>query len=296
MVPHTKIMQIIFIFLIFLQTSLFSYDLMSDYTFSNSTITGKDLFPEIDQDIFIYRIPNGKNRVSLNSNRIIEKFKKYGIEINKRGIRRVKFIRISGNICLDCIADYIVEEFQSLYPMMEVERVFIYPKHDLKKLPEDYSIIFKNSNLKKSEGYFYIESNRRKKIHFKYVLKAFLTVIKSTDRIRRGSIIDFENTYSKQIEFKRFRNSYITENQLGGIIAKSYIPKDRELTDRQVSKIKLIKRSQYIKGFIRDGVVYIEVEVKALQSGGVDDVIRVETPDGAKLRAKIINGKLVQIL
>jgi len=297
MVPSHKFMKLIFIFLIFLQTSLFSqYDLMNDYIFSNSTITGKDLFPDIDQDIFIYRVPNGKTRVSINSSRVIEKFKQYGIEINKRGVRRVKFIKVPKHIYLDSISDYIVEEFQNLYPMMEVEKVYIYPKRNIKKLPENYSIIFKNSNLKKSEGYFYIENERREKVHFKYVVKAFINIIKSAERIHRGSILDFENTYSRQIEFKRFRNSYIKENQLGRIIAKSYIPKDRELTERQISKIKLIKRGQYIKGFIRDGVVYIEVEVKALQSGGIEDLISVETPEGVRLRAKIISGKLVKIL
>ena len=297
MVPLKNIYEIHFYSSNLFRTELFpQYDLMSDYTFTNSTITGRDIFPEIKKDIFIYRIPNKKNKIFINSNRIAEKFKQYGIKINKKGIRRVKFIRISPDICLECIGDYIAEEFQNFYPILDIEKVFIYPKNAIELFPEDYSIIFKSSNLKKSEGYFYIESDRKQKVHFKYKIKAYLMVIKSAERIKRGTIIDHENTYSQFIEFERFRHNYVTENQLGGIIAKSYIPKDRELTTRQIAKIKLIKRNQYVRGFLRDGVVYIEVEVKALQSGGVDDIIRIETPEGTKLRAKIISGKLVKIL
>jgi len=295
MVPFT--IRYIFTFLTFLSATLFAeYELTADYTFTNSTITGKDIFPDIEQDIFIYKVPNRKGKIYINSNKIIEKFKKYGIEIDKRGVRRVKFIRVSPDACLECIEDYIAEEFENFYSILDIEKVSVYPKNVIKIFPKDYSIVFKNSNLKKSEGYFYLEDNRQNKFHFKYIIKAFLTVIKSAERIRRGTIIDLDNTYSKLVRFKRFRNGYITENQLGDIIAKSYIPKDRELTERQTSKIKLVKRNQYVRGFLKDGVVYIEVEVKALQSGGVDDIIRIETPEGVKLRAKIINSKLVRIL
>jgi len=289
-------MKLLYSFFFLFQTILFSqFNLDSDYVFYDSVITAKNIFPEIEQDIFIYKLNKNRRSVTLNPNQIISKFKQYGISVNKNGVRRVKFIRVSRDICLDCLGDYIAEEFQNFYPILDVEQVLVFPKKAIKDMPEDYSIIFKNSNLRRSNGYFYIQTDNRRKIHFKYKLKAYLTVIKTSERVRRGTILDSGNTYSTNIKFSRFKSNYITENQLGNIIAKTYIPKDREITDRQIEKIKLIKRNQYIKGFIKDGVVYVEVEVRALQSGGVDDIIRVESPDGARLRGKIINAKLVEI-
>jgi len=290
-------MKFLFLSITLFLNSLFSqYDLDSDYVFYDSVITAQNIFPEIEQDIFIYKLNKNKRSITLNPNQIISKFKKYGIQVNKNGVRRVKFIRVSRDICLDCLGDYISEEFQSFYPMLDIEKVLVFPKNLIKNMPEDYSIIFKNSNLRRSNGYFYIQTDNRRKIHFKYKLKAYLDVIKTAERVRRGTILDSSNTYSKTIKFSRFKSSYITENQLGNIIAKSYIPKDREITERQIEKIKLIKRNQFVQGFIKDGAVYIEVEVRALQSGGVDEIIRVESPDGAKLRGKIVNSKLIEIL
>lgn len=285
-----------FILLIFFQIFLFSqYILMSDYIFQNSTITGKDIFPEIEQDIFIYKVSNKKNSFSINANDIVNRFKKYGIEVKKQKIKRVKFIRVSSDVCLDCLSGYITDEFQNSYSFLDIEEVFIYPKRSITNFPDDYTVVFKSSNLKKSEGYFYIEERNRRKIHFKFVIKAFLNVIKSSERIKKGSVIDEDNIYYETVKFKRLLNGYITENQLGSIIAKSYIPKDRELIDRMVKKIDVINRNQFVKGFINDGSIYIEIEVKALQSGGIDDVIQIETPEGSKLRAKIISSKLVEI-
>lgn len=285
------------VILILTLTTLFSnYTLRSDYTFSSSIITARDLFPSIDKNIFIYKAPKDRFSFYVNANDIEEILKKYGIAIEKDGVRRVKFTHVPEDLCLQCISDQIMDEYINFYPSMIVENVYVYPKYELKELPENYSILFRKSDLRRSEGYFYIEDDKRDKIHFKYIVKAFLNVIKSSQSIRRGEIIDSGNTYSEIIKFDRYRSSYISEGQLGEIVARNYIPKDRELTDRVVEKLKVIERNQIVKGFIRDGSIYIEVEVRALESGGVDDIIEIETPEGAKLRAKVVSRKMVKIL
>ena len=83
---------------------------------------------------------------------------------------------------------------------------------------------------------------------------------------------------------------------MGNVVAKTYIPKNRAILLRSVAKMQVVKRGQYIKGILEDGVVYIEVEVKVLKSGGIGDIIWIETPNGTRLRAKIIDGKSVKIL
>ena len=273
-----------------------NYALKTDYIFSNPIITAKTLFPNIEQDIFIYKAPKNRFTFFLNSNQIIEKLRKYGIEINKNGVRRVKFTYLSEEISLEEISDEIYDEYSQFYPSMIIDEVIVVPKHQLNKLPENYSLVFRESNLRRSKGYFYIEDERDNKIHFKYIINASLDVLKSSQTIRRGEVIDETNTYPQTIKFDRYRSSYLSEEKLSKVVAKHYIPRDRELTDRVVEKLKVIKRNQIVKGFLQDGAVYIEVEVRTLNSGGVGDFINIETSEGAKLKAKIISSKMVQIL
>jgi flagella basal body P-ring formation protein FlgA len=269
---------------------------MEDYIYNSNKIYSEDMFPEIDKSFKLYDLSPDEKSFSVNSKDLIEAFKRNGIELQKNSVRRVRFIKVSREICLDCISDYITEEFENFYPFMNIEKVFVYPKYEIEALPDNYSVVFKGSDLRRADGYFYIEDQNREKIHFKYVIKASLSVVKSSLSIRRGDIVDKTNTVVEDIPFERFKNGYISSAQLGEIIAKVYIPKDRELLDRHVEKINVVERGSFIRGFIKDGLVYIEVEVQALQGGGVDDIIQIETPDGARLRAKIISRKLVKIL
>jgi len=292
-------MKNIVVLLLIITPLISDFTLKSDYTFSNSIITAKDIFPSIQKkNIFIYKAPKNRFSFYLNSKDIKKILHQYGIEVDDNRIRRVKFTYVPKDmlIYLDAISEQIMEEYRSYYPYITVEDVHIFPKYQLKNFPDNYSIVFRETNLRRSEGYFYIEDENGEKIHFKYIVDAFVNVIKTSQSIRRGEIIDAGNTYSEIVKFDRYRSSYISEEQLGEIVAKHYIPKDRALTTRAVEKLKLIKRNQIVKGFIQDGAIYIEIEVKALTGGGINDIIEIETSEGAKLRAKIVSQKMVQIL
>jgi flagella basal body P-ring formation protein FlgA len=284
------------ILIYFLTISLYSnFQLYPDYTFKKSVITASDIFPEIQQMIYIYNAKN-KTRVSLSAESIVQKLKRYGIEVSKNGVRHVRFVKIKKDIDLISISDELFSLFENEYPSMIINDIHITPKHPLNFLPEHYILNFKNSNLKRSQGFFYIETTSGKKIHFKYYIDAIVELIQSNQRIKRNDIIDEANTKISSIKFTNFRGKYIKNSQIGNVVAKTYIPKNRAILLRSVTKIQVVKRGQYIKGILEDGVIYIEVEVKILKSGGIGDIIWIETPNGNRLRAKIIDGKSVKIL
>ena len=284
------------LFLIFSISLFGEYLLKSDYTFSNPIITAKTLFPNIQKDIFIYKAPENRFSFYLNSNQIVEALRKYGFKISNNGIRRVKFTYVPQNLSLAPIREEILDNFFTTYPNIDIHHIDIIPKHPLKKLPESWSLIFRESNLRRSSGYFYIEDERGNKIHFKYIVDGSIYLLKSDRNIRKGEIIDNSNTYPDITKFDRYRGSYLSEEQLGKVVAKHYIPKDRAITSRMVEKLKVIQRNQIVRGFIQDGAVYIETDIRTLQGGGVGDIITIETSEGAILKAKIVSSKLVQIL
>ena len=292
------IMKILFftILISLLPINLYSdFKLYPDYTFTKSVITASDLFPDIRRTIYIYNAKK-KTRISLSAENIAKKLKRYGIEINKNGVRHVRFVKVKKNIDLTPISDEVFSLFENEYPSMIINDIHITPKHPLNYLPEYYTLNFKNSNLRRSQGFFYIETASGKKIHFKYYVDAVIELIQSSQRIRRNEIIDETNTETSSVKFTNFRGKYIDSSQLGNVVAKTYIPKNRAILLRSVAKMQVVKRGQYIKGILEDGVVYIEVEVKVLKSGGIGDIIWIETPNGTRLRAKIIDGKSVKIL
>jgi flagella basal body P-ring formation protein FlgA len=288
-------MNRIFIFTIFLINSLFSYTLLSDYAFSSNLITSKDIFPNLQKEIFIYKVPENRDKIFISSRDLIDGFKKYGVELDDGGNRRIRFIRVPDNLDLERLENFIYDEFSDFYPFMEIENLSVTPKYDIENMPEDYSIIFSRRDLHHSQGYFYLETDNHDRIYFKYSINATIRVLKSSERIRKGEIIDSRNSYLTDMKFERFRSEYITEDQLGSIQAKTYIPTDRELTSRLVEKMKVVQRGSVLKGFIQDGTIYIEIEVTALEDGGIGDEIQIKSFDGKILKGKIINSKYIKV-
>jgi flagella basal body P-ring formation protein FlgA len=273
-----------------------AYTLQSDYPFRSNLITSKEIFPDLNKDIFIYKAQSETDKIFINSRDLIATFDKYGVFIEDGGNRRVRFVRVPENLDIERLVDFVYGEFSETYPSMEIEDISVTPKYTIETMPEEFSIIFSQRDLKHAQGYFYVETNSRDRIYFKYSVNAYLEVFKSSERVRKGQILDNYNTYPTKIRFKRFRSEYVTEEQLGSIQAKSYIPKDRDLTMRIVEKMVVVKRGAILKGFVEDGSIYIEIEVTALQDGGIGDEIQIKTYDGTILKGVIMNSKYVKVL
>ncbi len=181
---------------------------------------------------------------------------------------------------------------------MDIKNIQIFPKNenDNINIPNNYNLIINDSDLQKSKGLFYIEDTNGNKSYFKFSIDGYLEILKSSINIQRGEFITSSNTIHSTIKFDRYRGDYISASKLNNVVAKGYIPKDREILDRNIEKNHVISKGQMVKGFINDGHIYIETEVKALQNGGIDDFIQVETLEGIRLKAIVINGSFVKIL
>ena len=272
--------------------------LNDEYIVNNKNIYAKDIYKEIPKknNFLIGNFENNSTKFYISTMDLIEQFNKNNVSVETTNIRKIKFTYVPAKICINCIADSLQKEFQAKYPDMEIKDISVTPKNDINYLPERYQIVINDSELQKSNGLFYIDDSDGNRIHFKFNIEAYIEIVKSSTNIQKGEALTSSNTIVQKMKFERFRGDYLSVQDLNDVVAKGYIPKDRELFNRNIEKNSVVLKGQMLKGFIRDGNVYMETEVKALQNGGFNDSIQVETTDGIRLKAIIISSGLVKIL
>ncbi len=279
-------------------TFALSLILNDEYIVNNKSIYAKDIYKSISKknNFLIGNFEHDSTKFYISTMDLIEQFNKNNISVDKTNIRQIKFTYVPATLCINCIADSLQKEFQKKYPDMDIVNVIVTPKNNIDSLPDKYEIVINDSDIQKSNGLFYIEDSDGNRIHFKFNIEAYIEIVKSSTNIQKGEALTSSNTVVQKMKFERFRGDYLSVQDLNDIVAKGYIPKDRELFNRNIEKNSVVLKGQMLKGFIRDGNVYMETEVKALQNGGFNDSIQVETTDGIRLKAIIISSGLVKIL
>ena len=272
------------------------FELEPKYIFQGDYITSFDIFPEVGKNIFIHKPNKEDNVFYLDADEIVKKFKEHDVTVEQDRIRRVKFIRLNPMICITDIAEIIEELFLQKYPNLHIEDLEIFPKNYIDELPKDYQINIKQSTMKRNEGYFYLETKDRKRFYFTYKVDGGFTVFKASKNFDRDDVIEFDDVYPDEIKFRYAKDDYIKEKQLGLIQAKRIIPRDTPLTYKLIRTKPVIERGDIVKAFLKNGLILIKVDVKAITSGATGDIITVRTLDNnTNLKAKILSKELVEI-
>jgi flagella basal body P-ring formation protein FlgA len=293
--------KLFIIFFIFV-TSVFAEKLIlkSNYDISNRTVYSTDLFENLDKKFEITKIPSHSFEKKVPVSKIKSIFKQNGIILNDVPNAFYVSFKSKMNFDSDRIKNKLYNEFTEYYDQLEIEAITIEPttKTNLDSFTIENINISKFA-LNKSKGtlsvHFRNSENTTKNIYFKFEIIGKQKLLLSSRNIEKGEILSKDNISYTFVPFTKKQVS-TTMNILNNkyLCASRNIRKGSLITDNLVEKLDVIKKGSNVTVVYSKGVIDIEFNGTALQSGSFDDIIIVERGD-KKYKARIIDTGLVAI-
>lgn len=194
----------------------------------------------------------------------------------------------------------LIKEFKTNYPQIEIISLEL---NTQSSLPEDFNqyVFLKlgNHNFEKADGFIKAEFKTpeqfKKNIFFKYFLKAKLEVLQSTRPISRNENLSPASFKIVKIPFDKVPSGILKKDEIANLIAKSNIRENMILKYNMFKTKTLIQRNDSVYGVMKDGDLSIIIELKAMQSGNLNQRIRLKNKEGKVVHGKVISKNYVEI-
>ncbi|WP_276882688.1 flagellar basal body P-ring formation chaperone FlgA [Campylobacter cuniculorum] len=195
---------------------------------------------------------------------------------------------------LDQIKIALAKEFTNNFPKIAIKTI------DLKisSLPKDFEeyefLRLADAKFNRSIGFgraeFKTAKNEQKNIFFKYFIKAYLEVVKSTSAIKKGDKLEALHYKGVLIDFDKMPLNALSLEDTHNLIAKTNIRKNTILKENMFKINALIKKNDPIIGVLKDEGIDVLIELIALNSGDLNEKIRAKNKEG-KVMQGIVIGK-----
>ncbi|KAB0580553.1 flagellar basal body P-ring formation protein FlgA [Campylobacter volucris] len=194
----------------------------------------------------------------------------------------------------------LIKEFKTNYPQIEIISLEL---NTQSSLPEDFNqyVFLKlgNHNFEKADGFIKAEFKTpeqfKKNIFFKYFLKAKLEVLQSTRLISRNENLSPASFKIVKIPFDKVPSGILKKDEIANLIAKSNIRENMILKYNMFKTKTLIQRNDSVYGVMKDGDLSMIIELKAMQSGNLNQRIRLKNKEGKVVHGKVISKNYVEI-
>jgi len=196
----------------------------------------------------------------------------------------------------------LIKKFKQHYPNMKIEHLFISP---LSTPPRDFesykmkAIYISQASLHQYKGTFsilYVNKTKERRLFYKYLLDAKLSLYKTIRTIKRGEIIDSDNVELSLGKFDSVRFEPINGNYLGNYVAKRDIQEDKIIFKKDLKIIPDIKRGDSIDAILFDSGIEARFNVTAMQDGIIGEIIRVRKKHQKVFKAKVLSKTQVEII
>ncbi|TLD84487.1 flagellar basal body P-ring formation protein FlgA [Helicobacter sp. MIT 11-5569] len=264
--------------------------LSKEYKFKGQEIYAKDLFPQLENNFLLLRIPSNTNSYQVKSSQILAQFENEGIEVGAESpiiTFKREFSGEQNGIKSHILAEFLKEYKKNNIQIQEIHLEQVTPvnfKEDAIK-----SIDFHPKLLKRNTGSFDIlvqetsgEQTRNRKVYFKYIIDAKLQAIQTSEPISGRQSVNHNNAHLVWIPFERISSPLMQESEMGKVAVRSYTPKNTIITrDRLIPKRVVKKGDKLLIGVVEDGVL-LEFTLEAQKDGAVGDKIKARVIDGKK--------------
>jgi flagella basal body P-ring formation protein FlgA len=197
------------------------------------------------------------------------------------------------------ILDSLKRAYNMEYPFLNILNITVKPTNysDIRDFKIDKIDIRKNI-LKKNKNTFSVyfkRENKTKRIFFKYKVNATLNILVATKNILKDEIISTRNTKIKMIAFRSLYTLPMSIKDLGKVSSKKYITKNSTISSTLIQIIPDIRRRDLVVAKYLDGMLSVELEVVALDTGFIGQMIRVKDKKKKIYKVKIIDKGVVRI-
>ncbi len=194
----------------------------------------------------------------------------------------------------------------------EIKTIYLKEYKDLKleietinlEIPERFShslIIsyeLNPTNKLKKDGVVFLklENEPNLRLPVRYSVIASMQAFKSISAIKKDENITAHNTKKEHIAFGALSNPLL-EGAIDKVSAKNFIPPDTLLNADKTQDLIIVRKNDIITGVYEEGQISIEISLKALENGSLNQIIQAKNVESNKiLKAKVLSSSKVQIL
>nr|WP_187939345.1 flagellar basal body P-ring formation chaperone FlgA [Helicobacter pylori] len=154
------------------------------------------------------------------------------------------------------------------------------------------------SNKLKKDGVVFLrlENEPNLRLPVRYSVIGSMQAFKSVSAIKKDENITANNTQKERVLFGALSNPLL-EGAIDKVSAKHFIPPDTLLSADKTQALIIVRKNDIITGVYEEGQISIEISLKALENGALNQVIQAKNLESNKiLKAKVLSGSKAQIL
>ncbi|MFP6192667.1 flagellar basal body P-ring formation chaperone FlgA [Helicobacter pylori] len=154
------------------------------------------------------------------------------------------------------------------------------------------------SNKLKKDGVVFLklENEPNLRLPVRYSVIGSMQVFKSISAIKKDENITANNTQKERVLFGTLSNPLL-EGTIDKVSAKNFIPPNTLLSMDKTQALIIVRKNDIITGVYEEGQISIEISLKALENGALNQIIQAKNLESNKiLKAKVLSGSKAQIL
>ncbi|MGL2717917.1 flagellar basal body P-ring formation chaperone FlgA [Helicobacter pylori] len=194
----------------------------------------------------------------------------------------------------------------------EIKEIYLKEYKDLKleieiinlEIPERFSHAsilsyeLSASNKLKKDGVVFLklENEPNLRLPVRYSVIGSMQAFKSIEAIKKDENITANNTKKERVLFGVLSNPLL-EGAIDRVSAKHFIPPDTLLSTDKTQALIIVRKNDIITGVYEEGRISIEISLKALENGALNQIIQAKNLESNKiLKAKVLSSSKAQIL
>ncbi|WP_131142236.1 flagellar basal body P-ring formation chaperone FlgA [Helicobacter pylori] len=154
------------------------------------------------------------------------------------------------------------------------------------------------SNKLKKDGVVFLrlENEPNLRLPVRYSVIGSMQAFKSIGAIKKDENITANNTKKERVLFGALSNPLL-EGAIDRVSAKNFIPPNTLLSMDKTQALIIVRKNDIITGVYEEGQISIEISLKALENGALNQIIQAKNLESNKiLKAKVLSSSKAQIL
>ncbi|GAA8692900.1 flagellar basal body P-ring formation chaperone FlgA [Helicobacter pylori] len=154
------------------------------------------------------------------------------------------------------------------------------------------------SNKLKKDGVVFLrlENEPNLRLPVRYSVIGSMQAFKSIGAIKKDENITANNTKKERVLFGALSNPLL-EGAINKVSAKNFIPPNTLLSTDKTQALIIVRKNDIITGVYEDGQISIEISLKVLENGVLNQIIQAKNLESNKiLKAKVLSSSKAQIL
>ncbi len=193
------------------------------------------------------------------------------------------------------IKEAYLKEYKDL--KLEIETINLeIPERFSNALILSYELNASNKLKKDGVVFLRLENEPNLRLPVRYSVVGSMQVFRSIGAIKKDENITANNTQKERVLFGALSNPLL-EGAIGKVSAKNFIPPNTLLSTDKTQALIIVRKNDIITGVYEEGQISIEISLKALENGALNQIIQAKNLESNKiLKAKVLSSSKAQIL